>query len=189
MSDDDLGVHGVRAVHYEGRIVLGQRTRDGGMTDLLLECHARIRSFVRLAVALAQSSSGDEEVADAAGRLARYFSVALPLHVADEEESLRPRLTALASPPLAPALATMTQEHERCHELLAPLLAAWQALSGAPGDEALRRSTDAGAHGLAQLMEQHLRHEEHTLFPAAAQLPAEVQSAIVHEMRARRAPR
>ena len=78
--------------------------------DLLLACHMRIRHFGQLASALpGAQEAGAADVIDAAQRLHRYFTVALPLHVADEDESVRPRLDAHAPPPgLRDAMEAMT---------------------------------------------------------------------------------
>jgi hypothetical protein len=64
-----------------------------GAVELLLECHERIRHFARLALKLAGTRDlPPAEVAEAAAAVRRYFAEALPLHAADEEESMMPRL-------------------------------------------------------------------------------------------------
>ena len=150
--------------------------------SLLLDCHARIRSFAELAVRLAQEEAADAELADAAARVHRYFTQALPLHVADEERSLAPRLRKLA-PHTAAALETMEREHRAHDQLLARLIPAWDALRS---DPRLRRDTLADAVRLRALLEEHLAAEERLVIPALAQLPAEEARAIVAELRARR---
>ena len=57
---------------------------------LLVACHARIRSFTATALRLSQAVGAEpSEVADVAGAVHRYFTVALPLHVEDEDRVAR----------------------------------------------------------------------------------------------------
>src|SRR5690606_25886197 len=104
-----------------GPRVLIQPRRSGGLRtssdqsllELLTACHERIRRFTAMAVALTEPSAQSRppsEVTDAADGVRRYLAVALPLHAADEELSITPRLRARA-PSLAPALDRMCQEH------------------------------------------------------------------------------
>jgi hypothetical protein len=61
----------------------------GDVVDLLLACHERIRFFIDLAIRIADTTdASNEEIREAAARVVRYFSESLPLHVADEEESI-----------------------------------------------------------------------------------------------------
>lgn len=149
---------------------------------LVLDCHARIRTFSGLAVTLATAAAPDAEVADAAARVHRYFTQALPLHVTDEEQSLAPRLRRYAPEVLA-ALGDMEREHRDHERLLAGLIAAWAAIGGDPGRRAA--SADAAAH-LRDELERHLAAEERLVVPALARLPADEARAILDEMRARR---
>jgi hemerythrin-like domain-containing protein len=156
---------------------------------LLLDCHGRIRTFSELAVRLTRADAPAQEIADAAARVHRYFTVALPLHVADEDETLRPRLASHA-PDLLAALETVTREHREAEEWLAELEPTWEALARDPTQTALRLSTAIPAERLLALLERHLLLEEEQLFPVLSQVfsPAE-ERAIVAEFRARRAPR
>src|SRR6516164_5551174 len=80
-------------------IQIGPSKENSDIVDLLSECHDRIRAFTGLAGRLASSGSvSDNEIRDAAGQLVRYFSESLPLHVADEEESILPRLRGRSTP-------------------------------------------------------------------------------------------
>jgi len=64
--------------------------------DLLLGCHQRIRHFTATAAKLAHAQGATaDEIRMAAASVHRYYSVSLPLHEADEEDSLRSRLDAL----------------------------------------------------------------------------------------------
>ncbi len=65
------------------------RDDDPGVVAALLECHARIRSFMEVAARLAALPDGTrhEDIVEAATGVASYFGEALPHHEADEEES------------------------------------------------------------------------------------------------------
>jgi iron-sulfur cluster repair protein YtfE (RIC family) len=150
--------------------------------SLLLDCHARIRSFARLAVRLASEDAPDAELTDAAARVHRYFTKALPLHIADEERSIAPRLRRFA-PDAAEALAAMEREHRMHDELLARLVPAWDALRLDPRG---RQDTLADARHLETQLEEHLLAEERAVLPALDRLPAAEARGIVDELRARR---
>ncbi len=154
--------------------------------DLLLECHDRIRSFLLLSRRLAAAQDPDG-VAEAAARVVRYFTEALPLHARDEEESLRPRLAGL-DPALDVALATMLREHAEHEAPLGALVAACRELARDPRRQpelapAIARAADAlDAHFVA-----HLRSEEEIVFPAVRRLlPERELAANAREIRERR---
>lgn len=131
---------------------IGKR-QEGDLVDQLLACHERIRRFIALAA---------RPDCDAESRAAviRYFTEALPLHVADEEELIAP---------LVP-----TGEMHAEHVAHAPLLARLCA-----GDFTV-------ALELAALFETHLVAEERDVFPLLRALPADVQVRIVDGIRRRR---
>lgn len=63
------------------------------LVDLLGECHERIRRFVAMArQAGSRQGVPADQIAQACIHVERYFTQALPLHVADEEQSIEPRL-------------------------------------------------------------------------------------------------
>jgi hemerythrin-like domain-containing protein len=159
--------------------------------DLLLECHARIRAF--LALARRMGEAGPEQRAmlpDAAERVRRYFVEALPLHAEDEEASVLPRLRG-RDPALDAELAAMAREHAGHGPPLEALLAACADLGREPARQAeLAPAILAAADELGRHFDQHLAREEAVIFPALTRLlTAEERSAMVGEMRARRAPR
>jgi iron-sulfur cluster repair protein YtfE (RIC family) len=170
-------------------VTLGNRAKDAppDLRARLAECHERIRTFCALGRRLAQGAGGDE-ARDAAQQLHRYFSIGLPLHVADEEESLAPRLMRLGNPRLDDALVAMTREHDDLDENLDELLARWQEIIDQP-TPARCAATRWQASCLLVHFEQHLAAEEARIFPAIAQLPPAQTSAIVAEMVARRSSR
>jgi iron-sulfur cluster repair protein YtfE (RIC family) len=156
-------------------IRIGQRG-PGGETPgtLLLDCHARIRHFAELAVRLAEVDAPEAEIRDAAARVHRYFTVALPLHVADEELSIAPRLRRF----VPDALDAMEREHRAHTELLQRLIPAW--VEPRRPDDLLDDS-----RLLASELNKHLEAEERLIIPALTHLGAE-SHAVVAEMRDRR---
>lgn len=167
-------------------VSLGARHEAQGLLDLLRDCHARIRKFSSMAISLAATPDvPDAEARDAARAIARYLREALPLHVADEEDSLAPRLRG-RDPAVDLALAAMLAEHTAHHPTIAAVIALCDAIADTP-DLAARRAELAGpAAAFAADMEAHLAAEESTVFPAIAALPAADQAAVVDELRARR---
>lgn len=170
---------------------LGSRPPAEDVVDLLLECHARIRSFTELALRLASARSlPPEEVAEAARSVRRYFQEALPLHALDEEESVLPRLAG-RDPGLDGALADMRREHAEHGEVLGRVVALCAELEAEPARHAERTDELArAAEALRLHFDRHLAPEEATIFPAIRRLvPEEERRRILEELRARRAPR
>jgi hemerythrin-like domain-containing protein len=149
------------------------------LVDLLLACHSRIRSFLDLAIAVGERTDAPEdEAVDAVARVRRYFADALPLHVADEEESVLPRLYG-RSAALDAALDRMCVEHDEHLPPLRRLLALC--------DGNARVELGRAALALRAVLEPHLREEESVVFGAIRELlSAEERRAIVEELRARR---
>jgi len=155
---------------------------------LMLDCHGKIRHFVALARAAGEASAEPAEVADACAQARRYFAEALPLHIADEEESLLPRLRGRDAG-LDRALAAMHDEHEAHGPHVTALLEALTRVHDAPTDAALRGQLASSAAALARSFDAHLEAEEQHVFPALRSLLSEPeQHAILGELRARRQP-
>lgn len=156
------------------------------LVGLLLECHERIRRFSRLAVELSRRADLPEpEVVEACARCERYFGEALPLHVADEEESLLPKLRG-HDRAVDEALSLMHAQHDEHRPALVGLLEALRALRAAPSSAPVRARLGAVAERVAAEFEQHLTLEEQVLFPVVEALEAGVQRHAVAELRARR---
>ncbi|AKU91160.1 hemerythrin domain-containing protein [Vulgatibacter incomptus] len=166
----------------------GGREELADLVDLLLDCHARIRSFAALArIAGERADATHAEVVDACERVERYFGIALPLHVADEEESILPRLRGV-SPEVDRALADMHAQHAAHQAGLHAMLSASAAVRQDPGDAAKRATLVAAAAPLEREFAEHLALEETVLFPAIRrEWSADVQAEVVRELRARRA--
>jgi hemerythrin-like domain-containing protein len=164
---------------------LGKRSNEQPtMRDLLVDCHARIRTFCALAKRLSQGGR-TEQIRSAATQLHRYFGIALPLHLRDEDESIRPRLERLGDRTLSDALRVMTHEHVAADIALAELLEQWEAIAHDPSDArcfaAYKPTVWLDRHLLA-----HLHDEETRIFPLLDRLPRAQWDAIVGEMKARR---
>jgi hemerythrin-like domain-containing protein len=167
-------------------LTLGKkRESDGSVASRLLDCHERIRRFCAMAKRLA-AGAPEKEARDAAAELHRYFAIALPLHMADEEESLRPRLERIGGGDVSDAFELMAREHVEADITVAELLQRWQEIIDGP-TAARCMATELGAAWLASHMRHHLHAEETRIFPVLAQLPPAQQAAIVDEMRSRRA--
>jgi hemerythrin-like domain-containing protein len=166
--------------------VLGKPRAGGDAVDLLLECHDRIRSFLSLARRIAAARQTDD-VAEAAARVVRYFTEALPLHARDEEQSVLPRLAG-RDPAVDEALAIMAREHGEHETPLAALVEACAAIAEDPGRHREVSPTLTWAVGALDVhFEAHLRREEEIIFPAARRLLSETDlAAIARELRQRR---
>src|SRR5215469_16773673 len=169
-------------------VQIGSPKEPSDVADLFLECHERIRTFIGLAARLAKTEQASpDEIRDAASRVARYFSDALPLHVADEEESILPRLSG-RNPELDSALDRMNREHRAHEHPLGVLLEACNTLKVSP--EMLDRTREKLAGAVAELERDyatHLQEEERIILPAIRTFltPAE-KTEVESEMRARR---
>jgi hypothetical protein len=159
--------------------------------ELLLACHGRIRQFTALAVRLLDAHDAPaDQIADAGRSLARYWGVALPLHVADEDVSIAHRVAPLHKPvEVVDAIREMTAQHLSIDRHLDALVPAWtQVAENASALQAVRSVLEAKTPRLAQLMPGHLEIEESTIFPwMRASLSTDDLGAILAEMRERRA--
>lgn len=157
------------------------------VVDILLACHARIRTFADSAVRLAAPGVVPEEAREAAAKIRYYFRAAFPSHVDDENDSLLPRMGGL-SPEIDAALTTMEREHDEHAAPLARLLALCDALVEDPARlESLREELGTRARWLREAFEQHLTMEETIIFPAIRErLSHETRDELLYEAKARR---
>jgi iron-sulfur cluster repair protein YtfE (RIC family) len=169
-------------------VQIGSPKEPSDVVDLLLECHERIRTFIGLACKLGEAQEPSvDEIRDAASRVSRYFSEALPLHVADEEESILPRLKG-RSPELDLALEKMRNEHIEHHGRLQLLLNTCNTLKSSPEMfVSLRDTLSFAASSLEKEYAEHLDEEERVVLPAIRTLlPPDQRTAIESELRSRR---
>jgi len=157
--------------------------------DLLTGCHDRIRHFTSAAMKLAhaQGATADDIQQTAAG-VHRYYTVSLPLHEADEEDTLRPRLAAIADEKLTHALLAMHDQHQAIDDLLERLLPLLLLVSNNPNAlHAAGAEMCSITKALSELFQAHLQMEEEVIFPAIrTSLPQEVREEMLREMRGRR---
>jgi iron-sulfur cluster repair protein YtfE (RIC family) len=168
---------------------IGKPAAADDAVDLLLECHERIRSFLALARRIAEVGPSEPgSVPDAAARVRRYFTEALPLHAQDEEESILPRLHGLDASVDAD-LEAMSREHREHERPLGVLVGACDQLARAPERlPELAPAVSRAAGELERHFAEHLRREEAVIFPAVRRLlDRSADAAIVREIRARRA--
>lgn len=167
---------------------IGSKKKPSDMVDMLLDCHERIRSFTALALRIAGAEgAADPEVAESAAKVRRYFTVALPKHVEDEEESVLPRLVG-KDPEVDRALRQMEEEHGRHEAPLRRLIEICAELSSHPERlPSLRAELGEVAATLRDEFEPHLAAEEGIVFPAMRRhLSAQSQEEMVRELRRRR---
>ena len=156
---------------------------------MLGACHDRLRYFSELATLLASRlDASAEDVSDAARRLRTYFTVALPLHEADEELSLAPRLLASSNgASVAEALGLMNEQHGLLHVVLDELVPSWTRLESEPSViESIATRLAGESRRLAVVLEVHLALEETTIFPWLEALPLPERDGMLDEIRARR---
>jgi iron-sulfur cluster repair protein YtfE (RIC family) len=166
---------------------IGERTGgDGDPVDSLIACHQRIRSFLALAARAADEGGAPGEIADACQRIERYFRQAMPLHVADEEDSILPRLRGREAA-LDRALADMHEQHTAHEAALAAFTAAAAALAADPAEVARRRLLGESGRALEAELAPHLELEEAIIFTAMRRLLSGPELAdLAGEIRARR---
>lgn len=158
---------------------------------LLGDCHRRIERFLGVIVAVEEQAGGaelDAEQRRALDTALRYFQQAAPRHVADEEESLFPRLRQSGSAAAIETLRRLEQDHqaiEPWHAELDRLGRKWLA-DGRIDLVAARRFQNL-ARRLQEVYEPHIAVEDGELFPQARQaLDVEQLREIGEEMAARR---
>lgn len=159
------------------------------LIELLTDCHGKIRRHLALAdEAASRADLPADRIVEACRRVEGYFREALPRHVADEEESLLPRLRGAAGPELDAALASMHRQHGTHEAQVEALLQALPAVCADPAEPTARRRLAAAVGELREAFDPHLVLEEAVIFPAIERhLSAVAQAEILAEIRARRA--
>jgi iron-sulfur cluster repair protein YtfE (RIC family) len=160
----------------------------GDVVDLLLECHGRIRTFLKMASDLAALRTGPaDEVRSVAAQIHRYFTEALPLHICDEQELVLPQIASW-SVEIDRALAQMVDDHAAHAEWVDRLTGICAVLSSDPRQLAtLGPELGRVAGELTAEMDRHLEIEERVIFPALRRLTTEQRDEILNAMRERRA--
>ena len=157
---------------------------------MLLACHRRIRDHLALAKRVVDAiEPTSEEVAEAAASLIRYFGQALPLHILDEDETLRDALRGRdLAPEVLRAMATMTAEHAVIEPAIHEALGQWRQLTEQPLLlSTLREDLGRLTLLLSTLLDAHLEAEERLIFPEVAKaLTAAQRAELARLMRQRR---
>jgi hemerythrin-like domain-containing protein len=157
---------------------------------LLLGCHDRIRHFTRVSVRLAESPQAPApDRIDAARAVLRYYTIALPLHEDDENNSVYPRLKrVLPSGELAHANQQMLDQHAGIDANIAELVPMWQQIERDPrSQDSLGDRLQYCTEKLRALWNVHLALEENQVIPAMRKyLDASDLAEIAREMQARR---
>ncbi len=157
--------------------------------DLLTGCHQRIRHFTAVATKLAHAQgTTDDEIRQAAAGVYRYYSVSLPLHEADEEETVRPRLDRVADDRVRHALLAMADQHQAIDELIERLSPLLRLLEQNPGSQAqVGGEMCSLTKALDEFFRAHLELEETVIFPAIREaLPESTRVEMLAEMQQRR---
>ena len=162
-----------------------------GPAAMLLDCHKRIRHFTGMAVRLADNPTAPAgEIRAAAEAIVRYFTIALPVHEADEDESIYTRLhhAVAAGNIVAKSVETMVSQHRAIDELLQSIIPLWQAVQSQPVELIELAPELKGLTNRLRLhLAAHLAMEEDVIFPALEKLlSAGERQEIEREMRTRR---
>lgn len=154
---------------------------------LLRACHEKVVRFTELAQRLqahVRVQGADAQAREAAQAVLRYFTLAAPLHHADEDENLFVALRELGRPQLTARIDTLQAEHDALSVRWAEMrpwleaLAAGQAPVGAAPD----------VDGFATHYRAHAQAEETDVYPHAADLSRASLQALAAAMVARRQP-
>lgn len=173
-----------------GQIKLaGAPSAEQDAVDMLLACHQRIRSLTTIALRLADAEEATPaEVINAAESVHRYYTVALPLHEADENDSLYPRLRRALAGEDFRAAELMVEQHGPIDATVAALVPLWAELRSCPERlPVLRPELRRNASRLQELWNEHLALEEEIVFPLIrSKLGADDLQAMHREMKQRR---
>jgi hemerythrin-like domain-containing protein len=161
--------------------------------EMLSACHERVERTLDLLVRLQRhllDEGWDEQAAQAARDVMRYFDLAAPLHHQDEELHVFPVLLAHGDGPVQAVVRRLQQDHlameqawSRARALLQAVADSASAGSWTPWDATALQTLD----GFAARYGEHIRLEEEQVYPAAqAVLDATALSAMGEDMQRRR---
>jgi hemerythrin-like domain-containing protein len=157
------------------------------VVEVLLSAHIETRHVLSVAETLAQSNA-TPSTGELAAQVADYLEWLLPLHHADEDESLAPRLKG-KHPVVDEALVNMARQHLALQGPLARLkLLCRQVASDTSRLHALRFEVGSAVGDLRARLKEHEAMEESIVFPALKRtLYVDELDSISDEMKARRA--
>jgi hemerythrin-like domain-containing protein len=162
--------------------------------EMLKDCHRRIEHFLNVLQAVLDQY-GEGELGDEGRRALKaslsYFLNFAPRHIADEEQSLFPRLRASENEEARAVFAELDlleRDHRRGearHQVVEDLAGQW--LTAGRIDERTRSRLAAAVSELAAMYAEHIRLEEQRVFVlAASALNAEQLHDMGEEMKRRR---
>ena len=158
---------------------------------MLQDCHRRIERFLHILCTVAGQASGrslNQEESDAVTAALHYFQEGGRRHNADEEESLFPRLRAAQPGTAQDDLMRLEADHrhtEQLHRQVEEIYQTW--MSASTLDARAQQDLLSATAELERIYTGHIRLEESTVFPHAAQvLTPSAISAIGSEFQARR---
>lgn len=152
---------------------------------LLRACHEKVVRFTTLTQRLqahVRERGADEQAREAAQAVLRYFTLAAPLHHADEDENLFPALRSLRHPPLTARIDALQAEHDVLVERWAEVRPWLEAI--AAGE--LPTGAEPDVDGFATHYRAHAQAEETDVYPHAAELTPAAVLALADAMVARR---
>ena len=140
---------------------------------MLIDCHRRIERFLQILCGVAERAHG-RKLADsekmAVDDALRYFRTGGRRHTADEEESLFPRLRAAEGACELEELNGLESDHDQADEMHAAVDAiytSWIAAGSLDAQDEARLLSST--RRLKLLYEAHIKLEEGTVFPRAAE--------------------
>lgn len=150
----------------------------------LAGCHAKIRQYMDgLTRLVTLDDLRDPRVIPSAQMAVRYFSIGLPLHAADEDDSIAPRL-ATRVPGCEALLDSLEIEHGAIDACLARLIPQLSML--AEGGQPSRAALRAEVGFLRDILLPHIEREEAEMFPLLSELTPLDRMQIGRELLARR---
>lgn len=140
--------------------------------EMLQACHERVARTLRLLERLRRhldERGPDEQAAEAARDIVRYFDLAAPHHHEDEERHVFPRLLAGPDEAVKAVVHRLRQDHVDMAADWAAVRPVLQAVAeGAPaGWDGLTEADRAALARFAGVYEDHIRAEEDLVYPAA----------------------
>jgi hemerythrin-like domain-containing protein len=164
---------------------------------LLSDCHRRIEKFLEQIIRVCETAQGgalNANQREALETALRYFRQAAPLHTADEEDSLFPRLRASAekgdttAQSAIAAIECLEADHDAAderHAVIDALGVRWLENNTLSAPDAAQLQDEA--RNLRAFYAAHIAVEDNQLFPLAGQvLAAETTETIGREMASRR---
>jgi hemerythrin-like domain-containing protein len=155
---------------------------------LLRACHEKVVRFTTLAQRLqahVRQQGVDEQAREAAQAVLRYFTLAAPLHHADEDDDLFVALRALGHLTLTARIDALQAEHDTLGQQWAEVRPWLEAIAAGQ----LPSGPEPDVDGFATRYRDHAHAEESDVYPHAAELSPAALQALADAMVARRQPR